>query len=524
MKLFGSFTPLKHQAEDVAALELHPRVNIWNGLGTGKMHTGAWLAQRWWLRGVIDEVILVAPSMCFADWRAAFEGQAFPSELVEFFDYRPPNQTSLVEAVSGARPPSGKLYVYGTSYGALRSIIGKHTNSRYTIKLDDPLLINLRGRRTALLVDESQAIALPSSQQSEAGSEIAAACRCVISMTATPIGNPLQMRLWGMTRVVRPDVLAAAGVLDFIQFKVKYGVLIDPNQRAGQPMVPARAYPVSIQQALVDADILLPMAPYTVRRTTEECIDLPPIIRMRRTYKPDARVLRMMDELIEEDRTFLESGRAVLVENALTERLRTVELASGWIEDAIVHDGKVKLLVSTAKEIDETVSPSAQRLVWASRTRELLTCALVLSGASADEAMQLGSDQSAYRDTVDRCRRANVGIIHGRTSDRDRDRIQADWRSGAIRDVCAHPGVAGAGLNWQHVKVMIYFSQPLGTIAREQSEARVQRFGLKHRLMCFDLCMEGGPDLAIAEAHAEQRSAARAILDWMDSISRGMRA
>lgn len=519
--ILGSFKPLRHQAEDVFALESHARVNIWNGLGTGKMHTGAWLAQRWWLRGVIDEVILVAPSMCFSDWRAAFEGQAFPSELVEFRDCRPPNQEDLVEALSGPRPQSGRLLVLGTTYGALRSIVGRRTGSRYTVRSDDPLLVHLRGRRVAFIADESQAIALPSSQQSEAGSEIAAASRCVVSMTATPIGNPLQMRLWGMTRVVRPDVLAAAKVANFNQFKVKYGVMHDPER-------PFQSYPVDVHQALIDEDLLRPMAPYTVRRTTEECIDLPPMIRMRRTYRPDARVLRMMNELIEEDRTFLESGRAVTVENALVERLRTVELASGWLEDTIIHDGKVRLLDTVADEIDEVASSSAQRLVWCSRTRELLTCALVLAGKNVSDAMSAGTiasnDNRLYRDVITSCRRRGVGIIHGRTPDRDRESIQSDWRSGRIRDVCAHPGVAGAGLNWQHVKAMIYFSQPLGIITREQSEARVQRFGLKHRLMCFDLCMERGPDLAIAEAHSQQRNTVRAILDWMDLLARRARA
>lgn len=536
--LLGEVKPMSHQRDDVSSLWRHPRVNLWNGLGTGKMFTGAWLAQRWWLEGMIDSCIVVAPSMCAPDWMNAFTHVAWPDGLANVYDARPPDQEVVHDAMThlgvGDR---GRMDVFVTSYGGLRSIAGTRTASRYRIDLADPLYAGMRGRRIAVIFDEAQAAALQTSQQGDACRAIAGASRGVISMTATPIGNPLTMRLWGMTTLVRPDVLVGPrdrDVSSFTAFKARYGVLVDPVQqqaeRAGRQarFIAARAYPVSINQSMVDAEILAPMAPYSARRTKEECLDLPAKVRMRRSYRAPPEVRRLLDSLVDDDRAILSDGSVIVVDNALEERLRTIELASGWLADRIVHPLKVRLLEEVMNEIDENIGQREPVCVWASRTRELLACALACAGTPAEEAMRLGSagsvNDGAYRDCVSRAANGRVGIIHGRTPPRDRDRIQADWKAGLIRTVVAHPAVAGAGLNWQHVKATVYFSQPLGTITRQQSEDRVHRHGLRHTALYYDLVMEDGPDQAVAVAHARQADAARAMLDWLDRHGRAIRA
>lgn len=532
--LLGQVRPMSHQWDDALGLWRHPRVNLWNGLGTGKMFTGAWLTQLWWLSGMIDCVVVVAPSMCAPDWFDAYTHKAFPENMCEVYDARPPDQSLIEEFfTSGVRQDPSKLHVIVASYGSMRSLIGERTASRYQVDQESELLTHIRGRRVAVVYDEAQAAALQSSQQGIACRGLADACRGVISMTATPIGNPLAMRLWGMAQLVRPDVLHQSA-RDFVGFKARYGQLVDPvqqqAQRAGRntQFVPARAYPVAIHQHLVDAEVLAPMAPFSARRTKEECLDLPPKVRMRRSYRAPPEVRRLLDRLVEEDRAVLADGRAVVVDNALEERLRTLELASGWLAERVVHPLKLRLLEEVIDEITENLGKQAPIVIWCSRTRELLAAALVCAGTPAEEAQRMGSEgaahEEAYRDCVRRAASGRVGILHGKTAARDRDRIQGDWKAGILRTVVAHPGVAGAGLNWQHVEATIYFSQPLGTIARQQSEDRVHRFGLKHVALYYDLVMEDGADLAVAVAHANQANAATAMLDWLDSKARSMRA
>ncbi len=534
--LLGQHRPMSHQSADVYGLEFQPRVNLWNGLGTGKMSTGAWLAQLWWLRGVIDIVIVVAPSMCSPDWTATFTHLAWPEGLAEVYDARPPDQGVIEDILcSGVRVRPDRLTVIIASYGSLRSIVGERTGSRYMIDESCALLTNARGVRLCIIFDEAQAAALQSSQQSIASRALAASARTVVSMTATPIGNPLSMRLWGMGMLVRPDLLHAEAK-GFIGFKTRYGSLVDPVQQrleraTGKPatFVAARAYPVSIHQHLIDAEVLAPLAPMSARRTKDECLDLPAKVYMRRSYRAPANVQRMLDDLVEEDRAVMDDGFAITVDNALEERLRTIELASGWLADRIVHPLKMKLLEEVVDEIDDNIGKLAPIIVWCSRTRELLACALVLAGTPAEEAMRIGTDaatgsEEQYRLCIRAAANGRVGVLHGRTAVRDRDRIQADWRAGQLRSVVAHPGVAGAGLNWQHAKATVYFSQPLGTIIRQQSEDRVHRLGLKHTALYYDLVMEDGPDLAVALAHSRQASAERAMLDWLDARARSLRA
>ena len=157
--LHGDVRPMSHQLEDVLALERHPRVNLLNGLGTGKMFTGAWLVQRWWIRGMVDCVIVVAPSMCAQDWFDAFLHRAFPERMCEVHDSRPPNHEIIDDFMTcRVRQDPSRLHVLVASYGSMRSLVGRRTESRYVIDADSVFLSSLRGRRVAVIFDESQGV------------------------------------------------------------------------------------------------------------------------------------------------------------------------------------------------------------------------------------------------------------------------------------------------------------------------------------------------------------------------------
>lgn len=545
--LKSDWRPMKHQAEDVDRLSAFTRINVWNGLGTGKTATIAWWLQRLWLAGQIDEAIIVLPSMTLPDWMSTLCGAAWPDGLVKFYDCRPPDADMIRETLtSGLRPEQGRFTVMATTFSGLRNLLAEKSRGRNFVKAEHPMMIGARGRRTALVVDEAQSVALPTSAQGVAARSLGSACRAVAAVTATPIGRPEHLRLWGLAKLVRPDVVArfqpdiiragnrvypSGAPGSFEAFKYRYGHLVDPMEKKGKLFSVQRAFVVGVHSDLIQREVLDPMVPYTVRRRKEDCLDLPDKIYMRRSYQLSAEAHRLMVGLVEDDRAVLEDGHAVVPENILIEKLRTLELTGGYLEGRPVHDGKLLLLKDVMAEIDENVGERTPRHVWASRSREVIACALVCAGAEPRDALRIGAEvfpgdaetesSTRYSEVVDRCRRARVGIIHGPTSERSRDEIQSAWRSGEIRTVIAHPGVAGAGLNWQHSKSAVYYSQPLGTIARSQSEDRVHRHGLKHLAIIYDLITENGPDEAVVEAHRGQRSAAGAMLDWMTELIYG---
>jgi Helicase conserved C-terminal domain len=278
-----------------------------------------------------------------------------------------------------------------------------------------------------------------------------------------------------------------------------------------------RAFPVDVFVERMKREVVEACAPFTCRRAKEDCLDLPAKVKLRRSYPPSAKVLRMMESLIEDDRVVLEGGRAVVPANVLEERLRVLELTGGWIEGVPVHSDKLALLRDTIDELRE--NSLAPVLVWASRTPPLLASALVAAGVGPDDAQRKATaactDASLYRPLVMSARSEGVGVIHGPTPQEEREEVQAAWRAGDLWCVVAHPGVAGAGLNWQHVKASVYYDQPLGMITRQQSEDRVHRHGLKHQALYYDLTMEDGPDEAVADAHDSQRDAELGLLSWL---------
>lgn len=541
----GEAVPMAHQAEDVDRLSVFPRVNVWNGLGTGKTLTAVWWASRLWMRGVIDEIVLVVPSMCLPDWHHSFAGLGMDHDLVDFYDCRPPDAGIVEDMLTSlSRAPGGTLRVMCTTYGGMRSMLAEKVRRKNVVKSDHPVIVHARGRRVGLICDEAQAAALPTSAQGVACRGFGSAARAVASVTATPIGRPEHLRLWGLTKLVRPDILRRLPVDmyrptprsaprpsgapgSFNAFKYRFAFLHDPMERNSRAFSVARAFPVNVHSDRIQREVLDPMSPFTVRRRKEDCLALPPKVRMSRTYRLSSTAQRIFDSLVEDDRAVLEDGYAVVPSNVLEERLRTLELSGGYLEGRPVHDGKLGLLRDVLSEIDEGVGESAPRHVWASRSREVIACAIVASGAKPRDALLRASEvyppgstgpvTSEYRREISALERRGVGVIHGPTQSRDRDRIQDAWRSGSIKTVVAHPGVAGAGLNWQHSKAAVYYSPPIGTIARRQSEDRVHRKGLRHEALIYDLTMEDGPDRAVVMAHVDQRNAAQAMLNWMTS-------
>lgn len=477
--------------------------------------------------------------MLHMGWYETFMDLAWPGELVDYVDARPPDHGTIEEALTRRCVRDQATFgVYFTTYAGLRDLMCYHPKRGGWVPSEDGLTIikGARGRKVALVVDEAQGVALPGSGQTEAAHHLGKACSAVAAVTATPIGNPSHLRLWALCRLVRPDMLLRLpnppeydpqpelGTFD--AFKARYAYLVDQIQRTKPWMKLSvhRAYVADVWHDRIRDEVMPKMAPWTCRRRKEDCLDLPPKVYMVRSAEMDEYTRSCMVGLAEYDRAILQDGYAVVPANVLEERLRVLELAGGWLEGRPVHSTKLQLLADVLEELNEELGERAPKLVWASRSRPLIASALVLAGAKPDEALRMttgaSEDGSLYSDIVRRCRAARVGIIHGPTPDRDRDSIQRAWKDGNLDWVVAHPGVAGAGLNWQHVRASVYYDQPLGTIARQQSEDRVHRHGLEHTALYYDLVLEDGPDQAVAAAHRAQRDVEGSLLAWLSSLIR----
>ena len=531
---------MSHQAEDVDRLAGHPRILVMNDLGTGKTPTVAWWLQEHWISGSVDFAIVVGPSMVIDGWRETMDGGAWADGSVEFIDARPPNTDDIVRLLTSKVPIRRYPFiVMFTTYAVMRRLFTK-TYRRQYVGIGGVIEQRLPNLKLALVCDEAHSAALPGTGQGTACRYIGSMAAAVAGVTATPIGRATHLRPWGLTKLVRPDVLdrippsnaygAPPPRGSFEAFKARYGFLSDPNSKSGQINL-SRAIVLDVDRGKLEREFLTMVAPFSCHRTKEECLDLPEKVYLRRSVDMDRDVARLMTGLLEEDRAIMGDGHVVVPSNVLESRLRTLELAGGWLDGRPAHCLKLDLLREVLSEIE------GPTLVWCSRTRTLLGAALVAAGFTPQEALDRASrahppaadedgearvDSREYRAIIAAARSAGVGVIHGPTKDADRDETQSAWRSGEIRTVIANPGVAGAGLNWQHVVASVYYDQPLGMILRQQSEDRVHRHGLKHTALYYDLYLSGGPDEAVAMAHSEQISTEAAMLEWLSTAIDGM--
>lgn len=496
---YGSAVPMDHQREDVELHWQQPRVGVFNDLGTGKTYTVAWMVSRRWFAGLIDRVIIAAPSLLFHDWKAAFEGAAMPGELVEFVDARPPLNSDIGELL---QQPTTKLLVVITTYAALDAVDPKRAT----------------GARVNFVIDEAHKAAGTSAKQALAASRLAAQCKFVDAMTATPEGRPTSLRWFGIVRLLRPDLLRLPGE-GVVGAKAKPGSFVAFSSRYLKMSSNARGprFPVGINQDRLNSDVLDYLKPVSCVRMKRDCLQLPDKVKVLRRFDLPERAQRMMDDLVEEDRAIVD-GVDVVPSNALVAKLRCLELTGGWLAGMPVHSGKLEALRGLLDEIDDRYD-DPRVIIWASRRLEAKGAGLVAAGMAPDEALHAAVSMSDA-EAVAYMANNRVGLLNGAVSDANRDLANTRWVAGEYTYVVAHPQVAGAGMNWQFATATVYYGQPVGSTLRVQSEDRMHRKGRSTVAMYYDLVMNDGPDEALVNAHAGQRDACIDVLDWLRNYTK----
>lgn len=103
--------------------------------------------------------------------------------------------------------------------------------------------------------------------------------------------------------------------------------------------------------------------------------------------------------------------------------------------------------------------------------------------------------------------------IYGGTKDPDSE-LHRFTEDEACRVMVLNNAAGGRGLNLQMAKYGIYYESPLSAPMRKQTRARIVRQGSQHgRVFLYDLLMYGGVDEKILEFHKEGNDLLKAILE-----------
>lgn len=486
--------------------------------GTGKSKMTIDIASNWFLDGIIDAVMVIAPNGVHKQWG------------IEQIPIHSPIDTEIVVFKSGAgKALKDKIHhiIYEPDAQRLKWFMVNVEAFSYPTYLS--LFKEFITRyRTFIVIDEVTAIKNPDAKRTQNIIRGLAKCtwrgKALTSctplatrraiLTGTPVTNS-PFDLWAMFEFLKPGYFDRS----FYSFKAHYGLQrkVDmwqgPVQRA--VTMPLKAEEIrEIREAVSAKDIESVCAKYGISErdvqyivdnpscdvpykylgelkesiqndaffiSKDECLDLEPKIYKRRVIPMDDEQLRLYTELEEQYITEFE-GQEVSVLNKLTLYTRLSQICGGFIPYEDEETGLWKP-TSIGK------NPKADALI-----EELMLCdypCIVVTRFTA-EANYL------YELISEKLTSLSVGLYIGSRKE-PKDPIEA-FKQGQLHVLIANERMISKGHNLQNAHNVFFYSNSYSLEDREQTEDRIHRNGQTEKCLYMDLIMEGSIDMKVYSA------------------------
>lgn len=325
-----------------------------------------------------------------------------------------------------------------------------------------------------VIVDESSRMKNPKSITTKKIMQIRDKFKYRVIMTGTPAPNG-DDEYWGQINFVEPDLLHSS----FYAFRNSYFHLA-----RGSQTMPAGTFVTRQQMAEIfgkgfkyaitperKKELMERIAPYCIRATKDECMDLPDVVDEYREVtlgKNQAEAIKQMRRhLITEI-----NGKTITAPAALTKLMKERELVSGFAIDennAIIEIGENPKLKELSAIIEE-LGPK-QAIIWCQFQHEIRTIKATLG----DKATTL----------------------YGMTQDKP-DAISG-FKKGRYQFLIAHPRSAAHGLTFTNASYEIFYSLDYSFEAHEQARARTHRAGQTQKCTYIYLVAKDSIDEKIME-------------------------
>lgn len=240
---------------------------------------------------------------------------------------------------------------------------------------------------------------------------------------------------------------------------------------------------------------------HLVIRFSEDLLDLPPLIKIRRTVKlPDAARKRYW-EMEKDFITFLESGDAVVAANGGVASMKCRQLANGAV-----------YLPDFVDPADENAKP---KKIWEAvhdaKIDELVDLVDELRGMPCIIGYEFSHDRQRIQAAI-----PDVVVIDGKTSDKAAIKIDREWNAGRIPVLACQTSSVSHGVNFQETKAsIIFYSLGWNMDDHYQFIRRVWRKGQKYKVLCYFIMAEDTIDDAIVSVleskHANQERLFKAL-------------
>lgn len=456
--------PRAHQKRAIEKLEKLDRCGIFMDVGTGKSWTAISFIGKRWCEGKSDHVLLVAKNGVHRQWVS----EQIPQHMSDSVRWK--------SWVYGKSKKSDREFEEMMAFDGLK-IMTINVEALATPGGESACVKFLSAARGCgtMIVDESQDIKNLAASRTKSAIKIGNLCKYRMIMTGTPIAKNV-VDLFSQFKFLDEDIL---GFRYLTAFKSNFCLV--QQTPFGSVVVGSKNL----------EDLYKKIEPHIFRITSEEALDLPPKVFVRREFALSEPQLKAIKELKKQFFTELDSGAVSSVTTAATLLTRIQQISCGYLP----IDGDSGLMRSFPNpRMEELKSIIEQRsgkiIIWCRFNQDITTIMQELKGEAVDY----------YGKTPVSQRRKNLDRF-----------MDAD---SPIRFLVASPEAAGTGLNLQGLcKTNIYYSNSFNALARWQSEGRTWRDGTEGSVTYFDLVAQKSPDSKIISNLRDKKSVSDLTLD-----------
>lgn len=234
-----------------------------------------------------------------------------------------------------------------------------------------------------------------------------------------------------------------------------------------------------------------------MRVKKSECLDLPPLLRVKIPVEMSADQKKAYEEMKKDFVTYL-NGDACVAELALTKALRLQQIVSGF---AVVGDNEkknVRLDNPRAKALEELLSAlcmDSKVIVWA----------------------VFKENYETIREVCNKLKLKYVEVHGSISASKKQEAVKAFQEYSARKVFIGHPGSGGIGINLVQAKYSIFYSRGFSLENDLQAEARNYRGGseMHDKITRYDLYCKDTIDEIILEALENKQQIGESLLKKM---------
>jgi len=461
--------PFAHQAAYLQRFWAEQGAALFADTGTGKSFMLINNAAMLYDTGRIDSMLIVAPKGVYRNW---FKLEV-PKHMPEHVPYK-----MACWSPSPRKAEKMEMEAMLNAVDSLRILV-MNVEAFSTEKGMSFARTFLRVTSAFMAVDESTTIKTPSTKRTKGIIKVGREARYRRVATGSPITkSPLDV--YSQCEFLGPEYL---NIPSYYAFQARYAVTVERKMAT-------HTFKQIVGYRKLD-ELQQRLSGFSFRVRKDECFDLPDKVFLRREVELTPEQRKAYDQMVLMALATFDGGMTT-TNNALTQIMRLQQIVCGHIT---LDTGEVVPLKSN--RMDELLAAveesSGKIIIWANFRHDIFAIKLAL--------------QERYGMT-------SVATYFGDTPAEERSNIVERFQDpeSELRFFVGQPRTGGYGLTLTEAHTMIYYSNNYDLEIRLQSEARIDRYGQKHKMTYIDLTSPNTVDEKIVDALLKKMDIANLVL------------